>query len=60
MTRDYRFEDEITTAEEFGGALSELLAAAQGNDVDVRGSWVHRDGATDADLEVMIVELQEV
>lgn len=59
MTRDYSFHEDVTNTEEFDAALSELLAAAQGNDVDPRGSWVHRDGAVHGDLEIMIVELEE-
>lgn len=59
MTRDFPFHEDVTNAEAFGAALSELLAAAQGNDVDLRGSWVHRDGATHTDLEIVIVELEK-
>ncbi len=58
MPSDYGFGDEVTTAEEFSDALSQLLSAAAANGVDVSGSWVHRDGAVQSDWEIMVVELE--
>lgn len=57
MPPDYRFDDEVTSAETFSAVLGQLLVAARGNGVDVRGSWVHRDGEPTGNWEVSIVEL---
>jgi hypothetical protein len=53
------WKDRITTAPEFNAALAELLAAAEQNDVEIRGSWVpdiDHDGLTN--WEVVVYELE--
>lgn len=50
--------DTITTSDEFEAALKELLAAAEQNDIDLRGSWVCENGSeTLSTWEVEIYEL---
>jgi hypothetical protein len=51
--------DAITTRDEFRAALERALGAAERNDIDVRGSWVYRNGeASLASWEVEIYELE--
>lgn len=53
--------DKITTAAEFQTALEELLTTARQNDIDLRGSWVYRNGDESlASWEVEIYELQQL
>lgn len=54
----YTFDDEITTVTEFDAALEQLLLAALDNDVDIWGAWEYRNGDGTADMEAMIVELE--
>lgn len=54
------WEESITTSAEFETALNKLLAAAETNDIDTRGSWVyHGTSTTSFKLEVVIYELEE-
>lgn len=51
--------ESVTTTVEFKTALRELLVAAQQNDIDLRGSWVYRNGEESlTNWEVEIYELQ--
>lgn len=59
MTRDFSFDGEITTADEFDTALGQLLSAATQHDIDPRGTFVYRNGGAAPDWEVMIVELEK-
>ena len=52
-------DDTIATPAEFETALGKLLAAAETNDIDTRGSWVCDDNGTSTKLEVVIYELEE-
>lgn len=56
---DTPWNDTIATPAEFETALGKLLAAAETNDVDTRGSWVYDDNSTSIKLEVEIYELAE-
>lgn len=49
---------DITTAAEFDAALGELLLTALDNDVDMWGAWEYRKEDRTADVEAMIVELE--
>lgn len=53
------WEESITTSAEFETALNRLLAAAETNDINTRGSWVYDDNSTSIKLEVQIYELTE-
>lgn len=53
------WEESITTSAEFETVLDKLLAAAETNDIDTRGSWVCDDNGTSIELEVVIYELEE-
>jgi hypothetical protein len=56
MTREFLTQT-ITTEAEFDAVLGEALLDAARNNVDTRGSWVHRNGPAAPDLEVTILEL---
>lgn len=57
MTRDHSFDGDITTANEFHTALTDLLLNAHRNKVAIAGAWECRNGASAPDWETQIVEL---
>lgn len=59
MSRDNPYDDEITSVEEFERRLGQVVRAAAANNIDPRGSWEVRNGATLPDWEAMIVELEK-
>lgn len=59
MTTDDTPNDEISSTEEFEGALGRVILAAFENGVDPRGTWEYRNNGTNSDVEVMVVELAD-
>ena len=59
MTRDTRFDGEITTSGAFIGTLTDLIRAAHTNGVDVSGAWECRNGDDAPDWEAIITELEK-
>lgn len=59
MTHDPSFDGAIATPEEFQAVLGRLLAAADRNGVEPRGSWEYRSNEDGPDWEVMVVELEK-
>jgi hypothetical protein len=57
MTRDTRFNGEITTSEAFLRTLTALVRVAHVNGVDVSGAWECRNGDDGPDWEAIITEL---
>ncbi len=58
MTARYNFADDIDSDEPFRRTLEQLVAAADENDLDIRGSWLI-DGTDpdEPDWEVMVYHL---
>jgi hypothetical protein len=59
MTTDGTPGDEVSSTAEFEVALGRVIRTALENDVDPRGTWEYRNNGTDADVEVMVVELAD-
>ena len=59
MTTDDTPDDEVSSTEEFEVALGRVIRTALENGVDPRGTWEYRNDGTDADVEVMVVELAD-
>lgn len=57
MSRETRFEERITTSDEFSNTLRALLLAGHTNGIDVSGAWEIRSDGSTPDWEAMIVEL---
>ncbi|WP_165857907.1 hypothetical protein [Halonotius pteroides] len=55
---DTPWMDSLTTTAEFEAALGTLIATAQANDIDVRGSWVSDNDQLRTNVEVVIYELE--
>lgn len=52
-------DHDVTTDEEFEVALGKLLLEAVKNGIDLKGSWVYRNGEVAPDWEVTVVELEK-
>ncbi len=59
MTTDDTADDELSSTAEFEIALGRVIRTALENGVDPRGTWEYRNNGTDADVEVMVVELAD-
>lgn len=57
MTGHSPDDEKITSDEDFDTALGGLVLAALESDVDPHGSWVYHTDDGEADIEVMIFEL---
>lgn len=57
MTRDTRFDGDITTSEAFVRTLADLIRVAHANGIDVSGAWECRNGDGAPDWEAIITEL---
>lgn len=56
---DTPWTDSLTTTAEFEAALGTLIATAQANDIDTRGSWVYNDDSRfRTNVEVIMYELE--
>jgi len=59
MTTDGTSVDEVSSTAEFEIALGRVIRTALENGVDPTGTWEYRNDGTDADVEVMVVELAD-
>lgn len=59
MTGDTHSETDVSTAETFNAALTDLLARAHAQGVDVQGAWACRTEDGDPDWEAAVVELDD-
>ena len=57
MTRDYLFDAEITSSDEFKAILAEAFEKADNAGVDVRGAWEFETTGSVRNWEVEVVEL---